>query len=195
MVIEGPQNEMRAQQIISQAKMLVPNKPIKYVVNTHSHFDHAGGLRAFVAEGATVVTQQINKPYYEKIWANPHTLAPDKLSKNPKKATFKTVADRLTLTDGNRVIELYHQTNYGHHDGMLLVYLPKEKVLLEADGFNPAPQMATQTPATISPYNQNLVANIERLKLDVQRLIPVHYPADNRKVGMAELMKVVGRGL
>jgi len=75
------------------------------VINTHSHFDHAGGLRAFVAEGATVVTQQINKPYYEKIWSNPHTLAPDKLSKNPKKPTFKTVADHLQLTDGNHVIE------------------------------------------------------------------------------------------
>jgi len=192
-VVEGPQNDQRADTVISEAKRLIPNKPIKYVINTHSHFDHAGGLRAFVAEGATVVTQQINKPYYEKIWANPHTLAPDKLSKNPKKATFKTVADHLQMTDGNHVIELYHQLNYGHHDGMLLVYLPKEKVLLEADGYNPQVPMPTQTPATISPYNQNLLANIERLKLDVDRIVPVHLPADNRKVGLAELKLVVGR--
>ena len=70
----------------------------------------------------------------------------------------------------------------------------KEKILVEADAFNPPAQPATQTPATISPYNQNLVANIERLKLDVQTLIPIHYPADGRKVGTAELMRAVGKG-
>ena len=85
-------------------------------------------------------------------------------------------------------------TNFRHHDGMLLVYLPKEKILLEADGFNPPAQLLTQTPATISPYTQSLVANIERLKLDVERIIPVHLPADNRKVTMTELMKAIGKG-
>jgi glyoxylase-like metal-dependent hydrolase (beta-lactamase superfamily II) len=84
-------------------------------------------------------------------------------------------------------------TNFGHNDGMLLAYLPKEKVLLEADAFNPPAQPLTQTPAVISPYNQALVANIDRLKLDVQRIVPVHYPADNRVTTMAELMKAVGK--
>ena len=83
------------------------------------------------------------------------------------------------LTDGTRTIELYHMQNFGHHDGMLLVYLPKEKVLLEADGYNP--QAATATPPTPpSPYTVSLYDNIQRLKLDVQRVVPVHYPADNR---------------
>jgi glyoxylase-like metal-dependent hydrolase (beta-lactamase superfamily II) len=192
-VIEGPQNDQRAEAIIAESKKLIPNKPIRYVVNTHAHFDHAGGLRAFVAEGATVVTHEINKPYFEKLWANPHTLNPDKLAQNPKKASFKTVKDKLVLTDGNHVIELYHQENFGHNDGMLLAWLPKEKVLLEADGFNPPPQPVTQTPATVSPYTANLADNIARLKLDVQRIVPVHYPADNRNVTMTELMTAVGR--
>jgi glyoxylase-like metal-dependent hydrolase (beta-lactamase superfamily II) len=76
---------------------------------------------------------------------------------------------------------------------MLLVYLPKEKVLLEADGFNPPAQPLTRTPATVSPYTANLEANIVRLKLDVERIIPVHYPADGRKVTMAELLTAVGK--
>lgn len=97
------------------------------------------------------------------------------------------------MTDGNRVVELYHQQDFGHNDGMLLVYLPKEKVLLEADGFNPPAQMLTRTPAMISPYTANLVANIERLKLDVERIISVHYPADNRKVMKAELLIAAGK--
>jgi len=192
-IVEGGQNDQRTAAVIAEARKLIPNKPIKYVVNTHHHFDHSGGLRAYVAEGAIVVTQQINKPYYQKIWANPHTIAPDKLSQNPRKPKFETVAEKKVMTDGNQVIELYHQQNYGHNDGMLLVYLPKEKVLLEADGFNPPPQPLTRTPASISPYTANLEANIERLKLDVERIIPVHYPADNRKVMKAELLTAVGK--
>jgi glyoxylase-like metal-dependent hydrolase (beta-lactamase superfamily II) len=193
-VLEGPQNDQRAEAIIAEAKRVIPNKPIKYVVNTHQHFDHAGGLRDFVAEGATVVTHQINKPYYEKIWGNPHTLSPDRLAQNPKKPSFKTMTEKMVLTDGNHVIELYHLQNFGHNDGMIIAYLPKEKVLLEADGFNAPPQPLTQRPAAISPYVASLAANIDRLKLDVQRIVPVHYPADNRKVSMAELQTAVGQG-
>jgi glyoxylase-like metal-dependent hydrolase (beta-lactamase superfamily II) len=100
----------------------------------------------------------------------------------------------MVLSDGTHTIELHHMTNFLHHDGMLLAYLPREKVLLEADAFNPPAQPLTQTPATISPYNQSLAANIERLKLDVQRIVPVHLPADNRKVTMTELMKAIGKG-
>jgi glyoxylase-like metal-dependent hydrolase (beta-lactamase superfamily II) len=193
-IVEGGQSDQRSLAVIAEAKRLIPNKPIKYVVNTHHHFDHSGGLRAYVAEGATVVTHQINKPYYEKIWANPHSLAPDTLSRNPKKPKFETVAEKKVMTDGNHVIELYHQQNFTHNDGMLLVYFPKEKLLLEADGFNPPAQTLTRTPASINPQSVNMEANITRLNLDVERIVPVHYPADNRKVMKAELMTAIGKG-
>ena len=65
---------------------------------------------------------------------------------------------------------------------------------MEADAFNPAPQPPMGAPSLISPYTQNLVEHIDRLKLDVQRIIPIHYPADNRNVGPGELVKMVGRG-
>ena len=77
-VVEGPQSEERANAIIAEAKKDIPNKPIKYVVNTHNHFDHSSGLRTFIAEGATIITHQQNKAYYEKIFALPHTLNPDR---------------------------------------------------------------------------------------------------------------------
>ncbi|MBV8903636.1 MAG: MBL fold metallo-hydrolase [Acidobacteriia bacterium] len=192
-VIEGPQSEQRALQIIDATKKLIPNKPIKYVVNTHNHFDHASGLRAFVAEGATVITHQINKPYYEKVWAVPHTLTPDKMWETKAKPKFETMTEKKVLTDGNQTIELYRVDGSTHNDGMIMAYLPKEKVLVEADEFNPPAQVATAPPRNVNPYNTNLAANIDRLKLDVDRIIPIHYPADGRKVSKAELLMAIGK--
>jgi glyoxylase-like metal-dependent hydrolase (beta-lactamase superfamily II) len=120
-------------------------------------------------------------------------LTPDKLAQAKRKVSVETVSDKKVLTDGNHVIELYHMKDILHHDGLLMVYLPKEKVLLEADAYNPAAQPNAQPPATPSPYNLALIANIERLKLDVARIVPVHYPADNRTVTMAELRRWIGK--
>ena len=191
-IIETGQSEPRGLAVIAEAKRLIPNKPVKYVVNTHSHIDHSSGLRAPVAEGATILTHQINKAYLEKTLSVPHTLNPDKAQQNGKKPVVEAVGEKKVLTDGTHVVELYHMQNFGHHDGMLLAYFPKEKVLLEADAYNP--QAATATPPSPpSPYNVSLVDNIQRLKLDVQRIVPVHYPADNRQVTLLELTKWIGR--
>ena len=191
-ILESGQSEARGQAILAEAKRLIPNKPVKYVVNTHSHIDHSSGLRAAVGEGATILTYQLNKAYLEKTLSVPHMLNPDKAQESGKKPVVEAVGEKKVLTDGTHVVELYHMQGFGHHDGMLLVYLPKEKVLLEADGYNPQPANATP-PSPPSPYTVSLLDNIQRLKLDVQRIVPVHYPADNRVVTMAELTKWVGR--
>ena len=134
----------------------------------------------------------MNKAYLEKVLSLPHTLNPDKAQHAGKKPVVEAVGDKKVLTDGTHVIELYHLRNFPHHDGMIVAYLPKEKVLLEADGYNP--QAATATPPSPpSPFTVSLLDNILRLKLDVQRIVPVHYPADNRVVTMAELTRWVGR--
>jgi glyoxylase-like metal-dependent hydrolase (beta-lactamase superfamily II) len=193
-VVEGPSNDMRANQIIAEAHRLIPNKPIRYVINTHAHFDHSGGLRAFVAEGATIITYKANKPYYERIFKNPHTIAPDILSqKNPQpKTKIETMDDKKMLTDGTHTIDIYRVQNSTHDIGMLIVYLPKQKVLLEADEFNVGAANAP-APEKPNPYHVNLLANIERLHLDVDRIVPVHLPIDGRKVTMAELRTAAGK--
>lgn len=191
-VIEGGQNDQRSEAVIAEVKRLIPGKPITELVNTHAHFDHLGGVRAYVAEGATIITHKNNEAYFKKVWANPHTLVPDRLATNPKSPKFKLVDDKLTLTDGEQVVELYRLHDIGHHEGLLFAYLPKHKVLVEADAFNPPAAPLTKTPDVVSPYPQSLVANIDRLKLDVQRIVPVHLPADNRKITVAELHLAAG---
>jgi glyoxylase-like metal-dependent hydrolase (beta-lactamase superfamily II) len=191
-LIECGQSEPRALAVIAETRRLIPNKPIKYLINTHSHIDHSSGLRPFVAEGTTILTHQVNKAYLERVLAMPHTLNPDKAQEAKRRPIVEAVGEKKVLTDGTHTIELYHLQNFQHHDGMLVAFLPREKVLLEADGYNP--QAATATPPSPpSPYTVSLLDNIERLKLDVQRIVPVHYPADNRVVTMAELRRWVGR--
>src|SRR5260370_28731471 len=103
--MEGPTGEARWLAINEEIKKTIPNKPIKYVVNTHAHYDQAGGLRTYVAHGVTIITHEMNKPFFETVWARPRTIAPDMLSQNPKPAVFEAVQEKKVITDGARTME------------------------------------------------------------------------------------------
>jgi glyoxylase-like metal-dependent hydrolase (beta-lactamase superfamily II) len=187
-VVETPLNDGRSVPVLAQVKQLVPGKPIRYVINSHTHFDHSGGLRAAVAEGAIIITHAQNKPYFERAFAVKNTINPDQLAKSGKKASFKVVDEKMVLTDGMRSVELYHVADSHHSDTFLMVYLPKEKLLIEADAFTPGPPISP--PATPpNALNVNLIDNIERLNLAVDRILPLH----GRIVPAAELYRVAGR--
>ena len=187
-VIEGPQNDERATAVIAEVKRTVPNKPIKYVVNSHHHFDHAGGLGAFVAEGATIITHDVNKAFFEQSLAAPRTVQPDKLAQSGKKATVEGMKDKRVLSDDTRTIELHHIQGNLHNDGLIMAYLPKEKLLVEADVYTPAAPN-TPPPSPPNPVQVNLYDNIERLKLTVDQILPIH----GRMVPLAELLKAIGK--
>lgn len=171
-LVECPLTEERAMAVIDAAKKAIPNKPIRYVVNTHHHFDHTGGLRACMAEGATILTQSANKPYYEKLAAMPHTINPDRLTKSGTKPVIEGFDDKRVLTGGGHTMELYRVQGSNHADTMLIAYMPKEKVLVDADIFTPAPTGVPLPPPTKEMLN--LDANLLRLKLDVQQIAPIH---------------------
>jgi glyoxylase-like metal-dependent hydrolase (beta-lactamase superfamily II) len=192
-VIEAPQSEARTLEIMAEARRLIPGKPIRYVVNTHAHFDHSAGLRAFAAEGATIVTQAANVEFLADALARPRTLRPDALARAPRPIRFLPVEDTLTLEGGGREIVLHRLQGTDHSDGMLVAWLPRQRALVEADVFTPPARARTVAPASINPYNVQLLDNIERLGLDVERLIPTHYAADGRRVGMDELRLAAGR--
>ena len=187
-VIDGPQDDARSTALIAEVKKTVPDKPIKFVVNTHHHFDHAGGLGAFVAEGAIIITHDVNKPFLEKSLAAPRTVQPDKLAQSGKKATVEGMQDKRVLSDGTRTMELYLIQGNVHHDGIIMAYLPKEKILVEADVYIPAAPNAA-LPTQPNPNNVALYDNIERLKLTVDQILPMH----GRKVPLAELQKSIGK--
>jgi glyoxylase-like metal-dependent hydrolase (beta-lactamase superfamily II) len=187
LVDAGP-DETRARDVFEAARKAIPGKPVKYLINTHHHFDHLGGLRYAVAEGAIVITQAANKSFYEKVLAMPHTIKPDRLAQSPRKAVIETVGDTRVLTDGVRRMVLHRIKGFSHVDTMLMAYLPKEKILIETDAYNPPPADAPRPPA-ISPLFVTLFDNIQRLKLDVVQIAPLH----GRLVTFNDLRAAVGK--
>ncbi|MGZ5049535.1 MAG: MBL fold metallo-hydrolase [Methylobacter sp.] len=190
-LIEAPLNEERSQAVIAKLKEIAPNKPVKYLVNTHTHFDHAGGLRTFVDAGATIVTVRPNQAYFEKVWSAPHSINPDRLEQSKKPARFETFTDKYVLSDGKRKIELHAIAGNSHNDAFLLAYLPKEKILVEADAYTPT-AANVPPPSKPNPYSVNLYQNIQRLKLDVGQIAALHGP---RVVTLADLRTAIGQSV
>ncbi|MCH2220714.1 MAG: MBL fold metallo-hydrolase, partial [Dechloromonas sp.] len=187
-LVEAPLNEARSLALIEKIKETIPGKPIRYVINSHLHFDHSGGLRTFVNEGSTIVTHKLNEAYYKQAWAAPRTLNPDLLAQSKKAPRFETLTDKLVLNDGQRKVEIHNIAGSGHNDGFAFVYLPAEKILIEGDAYTPTAASAP-LPASPNPYSVNLYENIQRLKLDVDKIAALHGP---RLVTLNDLRAAIG---
>jgi glyoxylase-like metal-dependent hydrolase (beta-lactamase superfamily II) len=193
-VVEAPLNEKRSIAVIAEISRLVPNKPIEYVVNTHHHFDHLGGLRTYWSDGARIITHLANRPFIEQIVLSPapRTLEPDRLALHPIPTTstptdrFEAVSQKYVLSDGNRAMEIHVVQSLAHAEHMLVAYLPKEKILINADLYSP-PATGAQAP-TPSASMMTLYRNIRRLKLDVVQHVPIH----GRVGANEEFLRIVG---
>ena len=188
MVVEAPLYDGRSAPMLAEAKRRGNSKPVRYVVNSHHHFDHSGGLRTAVAEGATLVTSEVARSYFEQTLANPNRIRPDAMERSGKGATVTGVTGKRVFTDGERVVEVHYITGSLHAQGFMMVHLPREKILIQADAYTPgAPN--SPAPAVPNALQMNLVQNIERLGLQVERILPLH----GRMVPMSELLVMVGR--
>ena len=181
-VLEAGQNEARGLAVLSETRRLFPQKRIKYVVNTHAHFDHAGGLPPFVAEGITIITDDNNKYFLLPALGEPRTLVGDALARSKKKPVIDGVEKRLVLKDATRTLELHHVEMLEHSDGMLIAYLPKERILFTAD----FPMPVAGQP--LNPSTATLIENVNRLGLDFDKYVTVHAPVPDRPLTRADLI-------
>jgi glyoxylase-like metal-dependent hydrolase (beta-lactamase superfamily II) len=188
LVIESGQSDARGMAVMAAAKQAIPNKPIRFVVNSHPHFDHASGLAAAVAEGATIVTHNNNEKVLEELLSGPRTLTGDSLSKvsNRRKDVVTGVGDRDIRKGSNgKIVELLRVPNE-HSDGMLVVYLPAEKTLWSADitVVNPNPAQQGVVKSTVEALN--------KLKVDFNAFIPAHPPNPDKPLTRADLLAAGG---
>ena len=193
-VVEAPLNEERSLAVIAEVRKLIPNKRIDYVVNTHHHFDHSGGLRTYVHEEAsTIITHRGNRDFYGQEVLSlkaQRTLQPDRLSLYPPEEAaegyrFETLVEKYTLSDGTRTMDVHNMQGLNHAEGMLIAYRPKEKIVIEADMYN-APATGPLPPATAAA--KTFLNNLRRLKLDVTSIVPIHGPV----IPFGDFMKVMG---
>ena len=172
-VIEAPLNEARSLAVIGEVNRLMPSKPIRFIVTTHHHWDHLGGLRAYVHEGATVITHESNKPYYQEVLrAGIWTLEPDRFSLYPPEEwsegyIFETLNQQYVLADDTQRVELYTVQGLAHAAGMLIAYLPSEKIVVQAD-------LYTSGAATPNASARSFRRNLQRLNLDVETIVGIH---------------------
>jgi glyoxylase-like metal-dependent hydrolase (beta-lactamase superfamily II) len=176
-VFEAPRSEDFNLRVIDAIVELIPNKPIRYVVNSHQHFDAAAGLRAYFHVGATVITQWKNWELYTSDFINyaARTVKPDMVSIWPPTELaegyfYETVRENYTIEEAGRVMRIYYVNPLQHAEGMLMAYLPQEKLLIESDIVN----TNNPLPATPTPDQQTLFNEVTRLKLDVERIVPIH---------------------
>jgi glyoxylase-like metal-dependent hydrolase (beta-lactamase superfamily II) len=185
MMLEAGQPEARGQAYIAETKKIFPNKPLRYVWNSHPHSDHTGGLPALVAADVTIITQQNNKEFFEKALNTPRTLLNDALAKGPKKVKIETIGEKKVYSDGTRTVEFYHIYPSPHSNGLTIAFIPKEKILFQADYTLPA---AGQQP---NDHIKALQPIVEKLNLDFEQYIPVH--RGNAPLTKADLWKAVGK--
>jgi glyoxylase-like metal-dependent hydrolase (beta-lactamase superfamily II) len=166
MLIEAPLNDTRTLAVIAKAKELRPGKPLTVVINSHHHFDHSGGIRAAVAEGLTVAAQKASGPFFTDAMQRSHTIAPDALAASPRPLKLQTIDDEAVFTDGTMTVNVYHIVGSPHADTLLMAYFPKERLLVEADVFNPG--------APVNQFAANLLENVKKRNLRVDRILPLH---------------------
>jgi glyoxylase-like metal-dependent hydrolase (beta-lactamase superfamily II) len=176
-VFEAPTNEERSLAVIEAIARLAPGKPIRYVVVSHPHFDHIGGIRAYLHIGSTFVTHMKNLAFLNRDVLNyePRTVKPDIVSKWPPTEVsegynYEAVQENYVITDNRRILRVMYVQPLRHVEGMLMAYLPAERIAFQADLFDThEPPRPAQLPSMRTLANQ-----VDRMGLAVATLAPVH---------------------
>jgi glyoxylase-like metal-dependent hydrolase (beta-lactamase superfamily II) len=171
-VMETPGNDRVSLQAVEQIKKTIPNKPIKYVAVTHHHDDHAGGIRTYMAEGATLIVAPGEEAFFRKVSAVRFSADPDTLTRNPRAPKFEPLQNgKRVLTDGTTTVEIYDIGKGPHTEEMLVAYFPDQKLIYQGDLLN---RPSNGDYPIANDTSVHFLNWIDAKKLPVEMTIPVH---------------------
>ena len=165
-VVEAPQNATRVGAVLDTLRARFPRHRVEMVVNTHHHWDHAGGVRAALAAGLPVVTHARNVEFLREIGSATKTVAPDALSRAPRAPVVRAVTDSLVIGTGDQRVVVYALPT-AHAEGMLVAYVPAARLLFTSDVLTPGPTLA-------AAGSRELVAFARAWGLAVARVVGGH---------------------
>jgi glyoxylase-like metal-dependent hydrolase (beta-lactamase superfamily II) len=169
-VFDAPVSDWQSTWVIAAAQNKFPGKKVKYLVLTHHHMDHAGGLRAYAAEGATLVVGKGTAAHYRRVLAAPFTRNPDLPARDLSGTPIIEVADKHVLTDGQREVHAYVLENNGHADGLLIGFIPDARLGFVSDIWSPGGPL----PEKLTPPLAALVAGVKKAGIGPARFAGGH---------------------
>jgi glyoxylase-like metal-dependent hydrolase (beta-lactamase superfamily II) len=169
-VFDAPVSDAHSKWVLDAARAKYPGKPVKFLVLTHHHMDHAGGLRGYAAEGATLVVGRGTAGHYRRVLAAPFTRNPDRPARDLRNTPIVEVADKHVFADGMREVHAYAIDN-PHADGFLIGYVPETRLGFVTDIWSPG---AGALPDKLNPQQAALVAGVKRAGISPLRFAGGH---------------------
>jgi glyoxylase-like metal-dependent hydrolase (beta-lactamase superfamily II) len=157
-VFDAPVSDWQSNWTLSAIRAKYLNKPVKYLVLTHHHMDHAGGLRAYAASGATLVVGKGTTEHYRRVLAAPYTRNPDLSPQDLSRTQIVEVADKYTIVDARREVQVFAIEPNPHAQGLLIGYVPDVKLGFVTDIWSPGPAL----PDKLNPGMAALVAGVKK---------------------------------
>lgn len=176
----------QAKVVLDHARSLAPGKPVRFLIATHNHFDQTAGIRQAIAEGITIVQRAATESVFREMAAHPAPDFPDDLARNPQPLKFQAVDESLRLSDDTQTLDVYWGRNNGHMSDVLFAYAPAQRVLMEGDMVTAAFDWQ-HWPDTFRDM-------IERYKLDVEKISPVHAVLRDSEILTLEQAETLLRG-
>jgi glyoxylase-like metal-dependent hydrolase (beta-lactamase superfamily II) len=183
-VLEAPLSSPVSEQVIALIGQTLPDRPIRYVMVTHHHSDHAGGLRAYMARGATILVAPGSEDYIRAMATAPFTITPDALARAPRAPNVRAVSRTMTIGTGDRAVRVINVGPSAHAEPMLMAYLPTGKILFQGDLLKVFEHGAVPPGIDV---NADLDRYIRQNRLDVETIIGVH----GRTATMADLREAL----